>query len=87
MKREKQVHDSKMMIGDALLKLLKEFELEEIPILRITEEAKVSRMTFYRNFNSKEDIVLFILESFLHEIHNAVQEISSPSIGCSGVSP
>lgn len=80
MKREKQVHESKMMIGDALLKLLKEFELEEIPISKITEEAKVSRMTFYRNFNRKEDIVLFILDSFLKEIRSAVQNLSSPSI-------
>jgi len=42
---------------EALLKLLKNKNLEEISITEITKKAGVGRVSFYRNFNSKEDIL------------------------------
>lgn len=52
----------KECIADALLKLLQERPLEDISIVEITDLAGVGRSTYYRNFNSKEDILYFKLQ-------------------------
>lgn len=80
MKRVKQIEESKKMIGDALLRLLKEEDFLDISISKITEEAKVSRMTFYRNFESKEEIIKSILQSLQESILNKLQNLPSPSL-------
>lgn len=46
-------------MADALLKLLNEKPMEEITISEITDTADVARVTFYRHFNSKEDLLYF----------------------------
>jgi len=47
----------KTQITKATLKLLKKRDLSEISIGEITETAQVSRVSFYRNYESKEAIV------------------------------
>jgi AcrR family transcriptional regulator len=42
----------------ALIQLLKSKKLSEITISELTKKAGVSRMTFYRNYNAKEDIFI-----------------------------
>ena len=44
-------------IINALFNLMKKKNFENISITEITNKAGVSRNSFYRNFNSKEDIV------------------------------
>ena len=44
-------------ITDALLKLLREKPIEDISISELCELAGIGRASFYRNFNSKEDIL------------------------------
>lgn len=44
-------------LTDALLDLLSEKPLEDILIRELIERAGVSKASFYRNFNSKEDIL------------------------------
>ena len=44
-------------ITDALLKLLKEKSLQEISISEIVDAAGVGRTSFYRNYETKEDVV------------------------------
>ena len=41
----------------ALIELMKEHDYDSITITQITEKAGVSRMTYYRNYVSKEDIL------------------------------
>lgn len=55
----KQSERSKQWIADALLILIKDKPYKKITIKDITEKAGVSRLTFYRNFESKEDILKF----------------------------
>lgn len=58
-------------ITEALLLLLKEKEYKDISITEICNKAGVTRMSFYRNFESKEDILLkkvqTVTDSFLKE--------------------
>lgn len=60
-KLNKQVQRSIEWIGDALMAILETKSFADISITEITERAGVSRLTFYRNFKSKEDIVLSLL--------------------------
>ncbi len=78
MKRVKQVEESKGLIVDALFKLLKQYELGDITISQITAEAGVGRNTFYRNFESKEEIFKYSLEQALNEAKGALELIRSP---------
>lgn len=64
MKKESKV---KKLIIDALIVLLKKVELKKIKITELCEQAKVSRMSFYRNYNSVESIMLDELDELISE--------------------
>lgn len=57
----------KECIADALLRLMREKDFDSISITEITELADVGRVTYYRNFKSKEDILLFKLKLLTKE--------------------
>ena len=61
-------------IAQALFELLKKKSFEEITVTDIINKAGVSRMGFYRNFTSKENVVeKFIFDKFVQ----TVEEIKS----------
>ena len=47
----------KIQITNAILDLLKEKDIDEITISEITSKAQVGRVSFYRNYKNKEDIL------------------------------
>lgn len=49
----------KECMADALLKLLDKKSIDEITVSEITETASVARVTYYRHFNSKEELLYF----------------------------
>lgn len=66
MKRTHSTSDFlKECIADSLLRLLHTKPLEAITIREITELANVSRVTYYRNFTSKEDVIEFKLDKLM----------------------
>ena len=48
---------SKQCLTDALFLLLEHKPFQKITIKELTEKAGVSRLTFYRSFDTKEDIL------------------------------
>lgn len=48
--------------------LLKKYQNDKISISMIAEQAGVSRMAYYRNFDSKNDIIQYFLEMVFEEI-------------------
>lgn len=64
---------SKERLSGALLELLKTVPYEDITVQRISDHAGVSRMAFYRNFDSKDDVIRYYLKKqtdhFLQESH------------------
>ena len=59
MKRERKSQANilaRECIAQALLQLIKEKPLSAITVSELTQRAGVSRMTFYRNYRSKEEI-------------------------------
>ena len=53
----------------AFMQLLREKPVDEITITEITSRAGVSRMAFYRNYNSKEEIVREFFSEKKEEFH------------------
>ncbi len=60
----------KKEITTALLNLLKEKNLEEITVSEITSKAQVGRVSFYRNYKNKEDILKQYLLLIIKEWEN-----------------
>ena len=66
---------SQKEITDALLLLMHEHPYNEITIKQILLESKLARKTFYRNFDSKDDVLLSLLrkelEAYFSIVNNA----------------
>ncbi|MDR1539281.1 MAG: TetR/AcrR family transcriptional regulator [Clostridiales bacterium] len=63
---------SKDSIFIALMKLLEKKSYNEITITQITKLAGVSRMAFYRNYQTKEDIIKDYVDALLHEFIDSI---------------
>ena len=78
MKNNKQKERSSLWIIEALFLLMKNKPFNEITITEIADKAGVSRLTYYRNFSSKEDIILkyydIMFEEFLLMFDNINKE-------------
>lgn len=61
---------AKECMVEALIQLLEEKPLSAITISELTEKAGVSRMTYYRNYHTKEDI----FETYLDDAMNVYYE-------------
>ena len=53
---------SKYYITQALFRLMQEYEYEKISVTDIVKKAGVGRVTFYRHFKNKEEVILFYFE-------------------------
>ena len=64
----------KKAITDGYFNLLKQYQNDQISISMITKQAGVSRMAYYRNFESKNDIIQHFLEMVFEEIKSQLSE-------------
>jgi len=64
----------KNAIVEGFFELLKSYNVDDISITMISQQSKVSRMAYYRNFNCKNDIILYFLESVFCEIKESLPE-------------
>lgn len=55
--------------------MLRRYGIKRISVEEICKEARVSKMTFYKYFRSKEDLVLQILNSWLEPAYREMQAI------------
>ena len=61
------VEDLKNDIANALFQLLEKEEYSKITVEKLVKEADVSRSTYFRHFESKEDVIQFKLQSLWQE--------------------
>ncbi len=59
---------------EALYRLLEVKKYEKIKISEIITKAGISRATFYRNFNTKDDIVKLKVKTFFNEVFISLYE-------------
>lgn len=65
MTKKNALFPSKDCIVQALMRLLQEKPLSAITITELTKEAGVSRMTYYRNYHSVDEIFITYLDDIL----------------------
>lgn len=71
---EREKHRVKQAIAMAFIAILNEKKIEDISIREITERAGVSRMAYYRNFNSKMDVLEYYFECNFNELVELLDE-------------
>lgn len=78
MKKERNAVNAfaKECIATALIKLMKEKKYEEITITDIAKTAGVSRVTYYRNYNSKDDIIIHYMEELAYQLHQETKHLN-----------
>lgn len=68
--RKKVIETTEMLnkqMGDALIELLKEKPISKISIEELTKKADVGRATFFRHFDSKEELLSYRLVEIYKE--------------------
>ena len=63
---------SKQEITEALLSLMQTAPYNEISVKQIIIEARLARKTFYRNFESKDDVLISYLKGIIREYYDVV---------------
>jgi len=63
----KQAVRSRRMILDGLMRLMEKEPYELITITQICQESQIARQTFYRNYDSKNDILTYYIRERLLE--------------------
>lgn len=59
-------------ITEALMTLMRKYPYSEITVKQIILEARLARKTFYRNFDSKDDVLYSIMREVLREYFEIV---------------
>lgn len=62
----------KKNITEALLGLMQKKSFSDISITEIIRTAEVARISFYRNYSSKEDILTTLIEDVLEQFRNEI---------------
>jgi AcrR family transcriptional regulator len=62
---------SRQSISDALVEMMKTKTFQDITVTDICEIAGLVRKTFYRNFRSKDDVIIYIIENVFKEFITA----------------
>ena len=68
----------KNAISEALLALMHEKSFSEISITEIIERAGVARASFYRNYESKEDVLHKLIDDILDKLKQSGYNSLSP---------
>lgn len=64
--------DTRSYITTALFQLLKSHDLNDIKVTALVKRAGVSRMAFYRNFDSVEDVLNDYFGGKIHQLFDDV---------------
>ena len=66
---------SKTKVVNAFSALLQLYTFEELTITRICQEAEVARVTFYRNFETKEDILRLYIRALADDYFEKIKSV------------
>ena len=73
---DKRTVKTKQMLQGALLALLREQSFEDIEIQAITDRADTARVTFYRHYGTKEELLLDVIETVYQNMQAVIQAVS-----------
>lgn len=69
----KIAEQSKQKMAAALLEIMKQYDYKEITVTQITQEARLSRKTFYRLFSDKDDILNLLFDGLFQECFTQIK--------------
>jgi len=73
---DRRIVKTKQSLQDALLALLREQPFEQIEIQAITDRANTARVTFYRHYGTKEELLRDTLERFYQQLRPEFELVS-----------
>jgi len=73
---DKRTVKTRKMLQDALLALLHEQAFEDIEIQAITDRADTARVTFYRHYGTKEELLADVIETIYEDMQAVIQAVS-----------
>ena len=89
--KQPRPHVTEQLIADALLALMKQYPFDDITITQICQEAQVSRQSYYRNYNDKQEILYRYFKerwlTFQEPMSSARQRSRKISAACTGICP
>ncbi|MEM9775703.1 MAG: TetR/AcrR family transcriptional regulator [Chloroflexota bacterium] len=71
-KDDRRVRRTRKLMQDALIRLIRRKPLAKIQIKEIVEEADVSRSTFYKHFETKEQVLFSLIEDLFEKVRITV---------------
>jgi len=74
---DRRIQRTKDSLQQALLGLIQQKPYEEIQIQEITEAANTARITFYRHYGTKDDLLVDCLEHIYHELKGVLPKQDS----------
>ncbi len=80
MKKDSRIGKTDRDIKRAMLELIRREAYSQIRIEQIMQEAPVTKMTFYKHFASKDDVLESIREDMLGEMRDRLNVISDKSL-------
>ena len=78
-KVDPRVRRTRRMLRDALVSLIMEKEYASISIKEITDRAEVAYITFFRHFESQDQLLMESLEEVLVELMGLIERVSKKS--------
>jgi AcrR family transcriptional regulator len=73
---DRRIVKTRKMLQDALLALLRERPFEKIDIQAITDRANTARVTFYRHYGTKEELLVDMLADIYEELLSELTTIT-----------
>ncbi len=73
---DRRIIKTRQMLQDALLALLREQAFEDIEIQAITDRADTARVTFYRHYGTKEELLADVIETVYQDMEQVMQAVS-----------
>lgn len=77
-KIDRRVIRTRQSLGDALINLTLDIGYDNITIKKLTQYADIGYATFFRHFKSKDELLLFVLQSVLDDLTTMMKPEMSP---------
>lgn len=69
-KENQRVAISKHLLKTSLLRLLQKKNINKISVTELCQEAEINRTTFYRHYETPDDVLMEIASDYIREFHN-----------------
>ena len=75
--KTRRIKKTKKLIQEALFSLMQEYPYQKIRINHISERADISRSTFYLHYETKDDLLLSIVDEIIDEYFKTIDQLPS----------